>query len=180
LIGVESTSECFRNPIGAPAVRGSDDLRGLTAHQMLDRLIALAPGYQWREMNGVAVVRPAAAWSDPADPLNFRADPFILTDGRLTEGVDGVLRVSSSPYDRTPRPGARTEVGLDRPFSVSFSGGTIVDAFNALIRAHQSAFWSAGVTGTGSTRALSVFMIGTPGHSHFATGTPVARLTATQ
>jgi hypothetical protein len=176
LIGVESTSDCFRNPIGAPVVSGSDDLRGVNARQVLDRLVALAPAYQWREMSGVAVVRPASAWSDPANPLNFRTDPFSLTDGRLMDGVDGVLRVSSSPYERTPRP----EHGVDRPFSVSFGGGTILDAFNVLIRAHQSAFWNAGVIGTGSKRHLGVYMIGTPGHSHFATETPVARLTARQ
>src|SRR5688572_17182724 len=40
-------------------------LRGLTAREALDRLIALDPRYRWFESEGVILVRPLVAWTDP-------------------------------------------------------------------------------------------------------------------
>ena len=59
-----------------------------------------------------------------------------------------------------------------------FGGGTMLEAFNALIRAHQSAWWLAGLHGSAPRRKLAVIMPGIPGFDHFATETSVARLAA--
>ncbi len=50
----------------------------MTVRQVLDRLVALAPDYQWAEMDGVAVIRPVAAGTDGADVLNGRVAPLRL------------------------------------------------------------------------------------------------------
>jgi hypothetical protein len=45
LIGFETTPERFRNPIGVPTITGPDDLKDVTARQVLNDLMALGPGY---------------------------------------------------------------------------------------------------------------------------------------
>jgi hypothetical protein len=60
------------------------DLSGLTFRQALDRLVALMPEYRWREMNGVAVVRPVTPHADafvaaglPPDLLKHLGDQIV-------------------------------------------------------------------------------------------------------
>jgi hypothetical protein len=50
--------------------RTPQPIAGLTMRQVLDLIVGLDPRYTWREVDGVAVVRPSAAWSDPNDALN--------------------------------------------------------------------------------------------------------------
>ncbi len=49
LIGFESKPGCTRNPIGAPAVHGAEELTDVSAREILDSLVALDSAYQWRE-----------------------------------------------------------------------------------------------------------------------------------
>jgi hypothetical protein len=45
------------------------DVRGVTLRQALDAVVAKDRRYSWREVDGVVVVRPVAAWRDPEHPL---------------------------------------------------------------------------------------------------------------
>ena len=48
---------------------------------VLDALIAADPRYEWREDDGVVVVRPVEAWNDQASALNNTVDGVKLEDG---------------------------------------------------------------------------------------------------
>src|SRR5437762_10793018 len=75
LVGFESTRDCW---LTTPMPGGPDDAEvfaSMTPRQAFDRLMTLMPEYSWKEMDGVAVVRPTQAWNDPNDPLNFRTSP---------------------------------------------------------------------------------------------------------
>ena len=110
-----------------------EDLTDVTARQILDALVARDPAYQWHEMDHVAVIRPVAAWNDPADPLNLFADRFVITNGRVFDSICVVLRQPSNARESMIRAGPL----MNRRLSTSFSGGTILEGLNAVMRAHQ-------------------------------------------
>src|ERR1700724_2719163 len=75
LVGFEETRDC----VGSGKFdSGNKNLEGMTVRQAFDYLLALAPTYAWRELDGVAVVRPAVAWNDPRDTLNVHIAPFSV------------------------------------------------------------------------------------------------------
>jgi hypothetical protein len=45
------------------------DVRGVPMRLALDAVVAKDRRYEWREMDGVVVVRPRPAWRDPGHPL---------------------------------------------------------------------------------------------------------------
>lgn len=45
------------------------DIRGVTLREALDAVVVKDPRYEWRFIDGVAVVRPASSWRDPEHPL---------------------------------------------------------------------------------------------------------------
>jgi hypothetical protein len=119
-----------------PSTDDAHDLSGMTARQILDRVVTLFPDYSWKEMNDVAVVRPRSAWENPADALNLRAQPFDVVDGRLSPTVQLLLG----------RPGA--SASLDKRinaqvFSLSFGGGTLLEGLVAIVRAARAGGWDA-------------------------------------
>lgn len=50
------------------------DVRGVPLRHALDAAVAKDRRYEWREMDGVVVVRPRAAWNDPRHPLHLPSD----------------------------------------------------------------------------------------------------------
>jgi hypothetical protein len=109
------------------------DLAGSTFRQALDRLVALAPDYRWKEMNGVAVVRPVTAWDDPADGLNRQIAPFNIMGERLGGAVNIMLGRTVS-YSNAERINAISA-------SLTFSGGTLLDALGALTQSYHAGGW---------------------------------------
>lgn len=141
IFGFERPAECAAAKDWFPAGNGTTavDLSGLTARQILDRLVQLAPEFQWRDMAGIAVIRAAAAWTDPADPLNAPAGPFTINNGLASEGIAAALRMPAlNLSDRDPN------AMSNQRFSVSFTGGTMLDALNAVAGAHGGAVWYLG------------------------------------
>jgi hypothetical protein len=144
LVGFENIPECAsvvfpligidRTPHG---LVDNDDLTGMTARQALDHLMTLTPLSRWQEIDQVAVIRPAIAWNDPNDALNRQADSFNLADTRLDFALRTVMIVPGPPSDDGP--------GIGRQFAVTFPGGTILDALNAIIRAHENVGWCIGL-----------------------------------
>jgi hypothetical protein len=138
LIGFERQPNCPDNPNLFPDLSAQtlNDLSGRTVRQVLDHLIALDPAFQWRDVNGVAVVRPVMAWDDAANPLNVAAEPFTLVDGQLTDAVAAAVR-----RVKLQVAGAADDAATNRRFSVEFTGGSMLEALNTVIQAHGAAVW---------------------------------------
>ena len=135
LMGFERTSDCIGGSSFPRLDAASDgtDLGGMTVRTALDHLMTLSPNYRWSEMNGVAVVRPVASWTDAANALNLHVQPFYIDNATVSATLATLLGVPAheNPNDK-------------RAFSVAFKGGTMVEGLNALIRAHEGR-WDAGL-----------------------------------
>ena len=112
LAGLERGSDCFDattfphlNP-RAPAY----DLSGLTVRDILDRMMLVAPGYWWREVNGRAVVRPSEAWNAPQDVLNYEVTAFRIRNATNRDVLAALFKFPS-------RNGSS-----QTPFAFEFSG----------------------------------------------------------
>jgi hypothetical protein len=142
-----------------PLLPGPDaePLEGLTVQQVLTRLVAVDARYSWRLMGGVVVVRPAQAWSDASHFLSHAVSRFHAT----VEDMDAALATMTSAFrsrhfwlsndypsivasqfsiDPSPDAGrtAHPYMGwIPDPrrgsFDVSFGGGTLLEALNALV-----------------------------------------------
>jgi hypothetical protein len=127
-----------------PSKKFSDQvsLNGLTAREALDKLVSLDPRYTWVESDGVIVVRPLVAWTDPDHFLHRTVNAFSVPDqhiGGALAAITAALRPYPGPEfehfaPRTPQGGQR--------FSVERSATSIFDALNAIVRAHGALFWT--------------------------------------
>ena len=66
----------------------------MTVGDALKKLSALDPRYRWIESDGVIVVRPIAAWSDPKNVLNYQTESFVLKDATLGDALNASSRRS--------------------------------------------------------------------------------------
>jgi len=132
-MGIEVATECFGQVPAVDVIYADTRSRPMSVREFLDHLVAQAPGYRWSDMNGLAVVRPVESWSDPANPLNTRIDPFRLDNGIVSDALALILNV--------PREHGTLS---NRAFSMTFGGGTLLDALNALVQARQGVGWHAG------------------------------------
>ena len=71
------------------------DVRGLPLWHALNAVTVANRRYEWREMDGVVVVRPRAAWRDPSHPLLTLVDQLNATV-RARPGSHWILERSSS------------------------------------------------------------------------------------
>ena len=70
------------------------DVRGVTLRQALDAVVAKDRRYEWRYVDGVAVVRPASAWRDPEHPLSR-----TVSEGTsLFEQVNAIARTEGAQW----------------------------------------------------------------------------------
>ena len=103
-----------------------------------DVLSALLPAeYSWRLMDGIAVVRPVAAWSDGDDPLNQTIDELRMEDVSVGRAFESVLGKPCNPCSGD----GRTFWG--RPVSLSVPAGPLLAALNALMKQSGAAGWDA-------------------------------------
>jgi hypothetical protein len=143
---------------------------GLKASDVLDRLLTLAPDYGWMEMNGVAVLRPRSAWTDPNNGLNVRIPPFHATDASISQMLSTILSLP----DRVG--------GDSRRFSVDFPGGTIAEALSAIVRAQPAALWDVSLlihpspTGEDRSPGFTIQVLTLPNGPGVGTSTPLPRL----
>jgi hypothetical protein len=165
----------FQKSNGRAPVLGPDNLRNPTVRQILNDLAALDPDYAWRDVAGVAVVRPTTTWTDPTDPLNFHAEAFSVSDATLIDVVAFILR--RHDVDGSALNDERYGPLLTRHFSMVFNGGTILDALNALIKAHQSVWWQVFAPRSETRKKVEVWIAVAPGYG-FSLSAPVSQLTA--
>ena len=138
-----SLAESVAVPMGfeeLPATEGSSwfhegiSISGMPLRQALDVLVALDPRYQWREMDGVIVLRPVEAWLSSENPL-FRLMPTIaLHDVSAAKAIAEVAAVLKGPSSVSGLPDTRT-------FSVDIPRGALLDVLNAIVRAHGQLTW---------------------------------------
>lgn len=142
LAGIEyPRSPCAKMGATQPGPIESINLRGMTVEEALARLASIDPRYRIIERDGVVVVRPVTAWSDPKNVLNFGSPSFVLEDATLGIALDAVVSAMvgerSSPTDRF---GTATEQGARR-FSLKTGAVSAGEALDAIVRAHGASVW---------------------------------------
>lgn len=137
-IGFEDLPECTTEsyppkgfPRRVPPYSGQTVLlERLSVRQAFDRLTTVTPAFEYRDINGIATIRPKDAWNNPNDLLNLPAHPVHAAVG-LFDAVSWVLHNRASGQQDT------------RPFSLTFPGGTLVDGLDAIIKAAHGESWMA-------------------------------------
>jgi hypothetical protein len=114
-------------------------LTGLTIRQVLELIARGDSRYRWREMDGVVVLRPIAAWNQKDHFLHAAVGPFVH-DNQPAGSVVGALQQLVFPGFRSH---AGTEQAWDHVISVSLGSASLLGALNAIAR-QSGAMWSIG------------------------------------
>ena len=109
---------------------------GLTLRQLLDAIVDADSRYEWRVVNGVVVMRPAAAWADAGHPLHRAVPPVVLDTVTYAGAVDGILKATGQFTTPNADP---TE---DVRFSLQFPGGSLLELLAGVAREHGTFGWS--------------------------------------
>ena len=139
LAGIEYLRECA-NPGGERENDGALlNLRGMTVGDALKKLSALDRRYRWIESDGVIVVRPLAAWSNPKNVLNYETESFVLNDATLGNALNAIVSAITGiprehPFSETTEHGARR-------FNVTTRTTSAGEALDAIVRAHGASYW---------------------------------------
>jgi hypothetical protein len=142
-VGFENNRECWLTLRGKPGFDSAhtEDVGGMSARQVLDHLMTFMPEHSWRELSGVIVVRPKSAWNDPRNVLNSRTASFEATNQPLDDVLHTLLNAVRPkvlvPHQDVPR----TERPIDRPVTVAFRGGTMLEAVNEIARTRAGVHW---------------------------------------
>ena len=156
LVGFENMPNCPPSARSLKAGAAGETLTGMSARQAFDHLMTLMPTFSWKDMNGVVVVRPKAAWEDPRDPLNLSTGAFEAANERVDDVLHTVLHAVKPsmfiPHEDVPRP----DGPITRPVAVAFSGGMMLDALNGVLRAHGGLEWQLGYPGNSAVITLSM------------------------
>lgn len=156
---------------GAPlppnaAPRNPQPFDGITVRAGLSLLVTLDPQYEWRDIDGVPVVRPLAAWNSPESELNRQLPPVQWNGITQSDAVD---RITHLLYASAK---ARASTFGDRAFSVNFPGGTTIELLNAVAKA-GGFFWWTERRPLATDAATTVFTLATfEGHGIVAVWPP--------
>jgi hypothetical protein len=129
-------------PMGIEAAPGAarktraQKLTGLTLRAALEAMAAIDPRYEWREMNGVIVLRTPDAWNSSTDPLELPIQALLLSNVRARNALSVIAAFLGAPQSR--------DVQFDdaKRFSLQLDSGTVLDLLNATVRAHGELAWS--------------------------------------
>jgi hypothetical protein len=118
-------------------------LAASTPREAFDEVAALNRNFRWREIDGMIIVRPADAWENSANLLNLPARPFQVMN---VDADDALYRVLEAATPRVSYVQSRKQALGSRatPVSVDFSGGSLLRALNAVVRAKGDAEWRVG------------------------------------
>jgi len=117
----------------------------------LDRLLTIAPGFSWKSVGDVFVVRPATAWQDADDPLNFPATAFTVDQSDIDSALQTLIQRVEPPI-AMPSTVVRHRVGS---ITLAFPGGTFVEALSALVAAGALDRWEVTWRGVGMVTVQS-------------------------
>jgi hypothetical protein len=132
-------------------------IEAATLHQALDAVVALDRRYEWREMDGVYVVRTAAAWRDARNLLN-RTVGSVHWHGVNRRLATDRLWSLLYPADGCSAP-RHAESGGTAAFNIDIENGTLLDVLNAVARAkhRRGEFgWHVGRGGAGDPLKFTV------------------------
>ncbi|HUK32327.1 MAG TPA: hypothetical protein VLV86_00365 [Vicinamibacterales bacterium] len=115
-----------------PAAAYASPTEGLTVGDALDSL--LGGMYEWREIDGVFVVRPAGAWTDRRNPLNQRFAHIHVSGLSSSSALVGI-RNAIFTGRFVPSRAAAGNVAL------SGEGATAIDLLNQLARVVGQSMW---------------------------------------
>jgi hypothetical protein len=161
-IGFEQTLDCSPAPWVLRPYEGSVNVGGLTPRQAINRVLAQRPDYRWTEVDGVAVIRPVTGWTPTGSILNAPVAPFTVADEHRHLTLHALFQASQPPLflehtdlrlsgngRRLDDPGY--EGLIDVPVSVTFAGGNLVQAMNAITRGFGG-IWQAAYIPSGDHR----------------------------
>jgi hypothetical protein len=119
------------------------DLYGLSIGDALKKLATIDSRYRWVERDGLVLVRPREAWTDPKNMLNSTTESFVLDDVNVGSALSVVVSaLSGQPRSHLmlEQSSERTEQGRRR-FSVKTGTVSAAEALDAIVRAHGDAWW---------------------------------------
>jgi hypothetical protein len=133
-MGLEWLPPSERRVILRPGFDGVK-LTGMTLQDALATLVALDPRYDWRDLDGVIVFRPVAAWSDASNPLFRSVERVRLDAATVSQAIGLFMSMLGAPeHTRNSFPDTRT-------FTVDFPGGSVLDLLNGIARSHGEMSW---------------------------------------
>ena len=158
--GVEfMVSECAKlNSANRPRPSGDTiDFYGMTLRDALTTLVGLDPRYRMAIYDGVVVVRPVHAMTDPKNMLNFGAGSFVLEEATLGVALDAVLSaITGEPVSTDDRYAIPTDDGARR-FSVKTGATSAIGALEAIVRAHGRSIFTVRHSDIGRWVTFSTF-----------------------
>jgi hypothetical protein len=119
---------------GKRPLTGSIHATGNTLRWVLDAIVAVDSRYEWRELQGVIVVRPATAWNDPEHLFSKSVPAVRLIDVSPQAAVERLAKQLGHPDPLAGIPHGKL-LSIDAPPS------TVFDLANAILRAHGELTW---------------------------------------
>lgn len=117
-------------------------LSAQSAREAFDELMEFAPDYLWVELDGVAVFRPVKKWADRQSVFRAPVAAFEVEDTRLHDVVQTILTRATPPLlDTDWIPVPQPVRAIDTPVSMSFRGGTLLEALNSTVRSGPGLVW---------------------------------------
>jgi hypothetical protein len=173
--GIEFIPSCSKTEPLRPRNVEEISFLGLTAEEALDRLMSMDPRYRWLETDGVIVVRPLEAWQDERHFMNATVSQFGFNDLNIAGALEMILAELRGVPMKVPivEVPMRTEQG-NLHFSVRPRTTSILEAANAVVRAHGSLRWTLSYCKPERRVDYALFMLGTFDHSGLG-GTVKAR-----
>ena len=109
---------------------------GRTLREALHVMMELDAGYEWREIGGVVVIRPAGAWDDAENPLHAPAPRLTLRQISVRTALHAAAALLGSSAD------AVASLADTKSFALETEPGPILDVLNATVRAHGEITWT--------------------------------------
>lgn len=113
------------------------DITNADVQTILNGIVAIDPRYLWRKVNGVIVIRPIAAWANPANPLNARVESIewtaLPTEEVLVRTFNLMFAANRIANNQSQSP----------KLTISVPSGAILDILIAAARPNPWLFWSA-------------------------------------
>ena len=147
-VGIERWPEpCPVPPLSPEGILEWLPLTGLTAGAALDRLMELDSRYEWRESDGVIVVRPRIAWTDTNHFLHRTVSSFTVHNKHLGSTLEAVIdALGPFPWPAGERFVSTTRLA-DRVISVNLGTTSIIEILNAVVRTHGAMSWIVSYCG---------------------------------
>jgi hypothetical protein len=138
------------------------DVTARTLRDALDGFVTMDPRYEWRDVQGVFVVRTRTAWRDPRDALNRPAGDVDWPD---LDPIALFNRVARLLYPDAPHdPFEGMLASRARPVTVQLRQGTVLDVLNAAARADGQLGWAVSYAAAGAPSRFTLTI------GHFGSG----------